>query len=153
MNSKLIKNNDLLKQQFHYDYCQIKCKHGTKQRSNKVDNSRPNQHSYISGCQFGGNLTFSYHLNQLYFSKVYSTKHSNPPVHLLDYNEPDGRNHWVLFTNIGKIDCWSVYDSLGIASKEYKSFFKSFFIMNNKLLLKNHLVQNKRRVGLVVYFV
>ena len=47
-------------------------------------------------------------------------------VHLLDYNEPDGRNHWVLLTNIGKIDCWSVYDSLGIASKEYKSFFKSF---------------------------
>ena len=41
VNSKLIKNNDLLKQQFHYEYCQIKCKHGTKQRSNKVDNSRP----------------------------------------------------------------------------------------------------------------
>ena len=34
------------------------------------------------------------------------------------------------FSNIGKIDCWSVYDSVGIASKEYKSFFKS--ILHNE---------------------
>ena len=51
-------------------------------------------------------------------------------VHLLDYNKPDGKNHWVLFSNIGKIYCWSVYDSVGIASKEYKSFFKS--ILHNE---------------------
>ena len=43
-------------------------------------------------------------------------------IYLLDFNDPRGRNHWVLFTNIHKINCWSVYDSIGYNAKDYKPF-------------------------------
>ena len=79
VDSRLIKNNQDLKDKFYYELCVIKCKHGTKQRSNVVNGSRPNQHTFISGCEFGGCLKYNASLQHLYFSKVFSTVHTKHP--------------------------------------------------------------------------
>ena len=78
--SKLIQNNQSLKDKFHYQSCTIKCKHGTRQRNNLVNGSRPNQHTFVSGCEFGGILKYNETTQKLYFSKVLSTAHSNHPT-------------------------------------------------------------------------
>ena len=43
--SHLIQNNDEPKEKFYYNDVTLVCKHGVKPRNNKIDGSRPNQHT------------------------------------------------------------------------------------------------------------
>ena len=64
-------------------------------------------------------------------------------IYLLDFNDPYGRNHWVLFTNIHKINCWSVYDSIGYNAKDYKPFFKSLFPKEKQVTIEKVACQKQ----------
>jgi hypothetical protein len=54
------------------------CKHGTRAKTKKRDNSGPNQHTYHTQCQFGARLKFDFDSEELYFATVNSTQHNHP---------------------------------------------------------------------------
>lgn len=74
--SHLIKNNEELQAVFYYNDATIVCKHGVKPRNNKVDGSRPNQHTYYTECPFSARLVFNSKIKVLQFSS-YKLTHNH----------------------------------------------------------------------------
>ena len=68
-----IKDSRLLrepyKSRFKYEYCKVMCKHGARPKSSKIDNSRPNQHTYHT------HVSSAQHLNSIQIVKnCFSTR-------------------------------------------------------------------------------
>ena len=67
--SKKIDEHNPAYKVFHFDKLALWCKHAVNNWSTQVDQSRPNQHSYFTDCQFKLYLKFNYKLEYLEFGK------------------------------------------------------------------------------------